>query len=468
LDEDGDQIETLGDYGDEACWEYVPEDPVAMYPVIGPFSKLEPVNADGTGWDILQQPNVLADGSPIGALLNEAGTAALEVGCRTTVVPDGLTTTDDANMPPAEILFVVTDGTGLLTQVNKGNLYQIPDTCNTDTGVVYTNPYYWQEIPASYKIPPLYGSGLAGYEWDSWGTNVNIDGPFRFWDGLTVWTADEVNAMNIFGLTTVPTTLKTYTDNRGEAWVDFTQKHFEGSTIEALATYPYLLGDHLTVVSNPVLKLSEDLKDIKMYVDEVMVDTTVDPIRKLLLVFVRNYDGTPAISEKVEWLIDGPWGVLESLLPGTDEGSILPCYPAGYWDPDVDSFISGDGRSAANSTRVMTSSEITEFVAAGVFATSAEADDYAISGLVVLSSHEENVDVSIKIHDCWAGEVIIMPRDKMVTGFGEVEEEFDPWVYDVDDSDVIEKDEALAAVADYFDLEITKAQALEVIALYFG
>jgi hypothetical protein len=51
-----------------------------------------------------------------------------------------------------------------------------------------------------------------------------------------------------------------------------------------------------------------------------------------------------------------------------------------------------------------------------------------------------------------------------VTGAGG---EFDPWVYDVDDSGVIEKDEAVAAVNDYFDGLITKANAVEVITLYF-
>lgn len=45
---------------------------------------------------------------------------------------------------------------------------------------------------------------------------------------------------------------------------------------------------------------------------------------------------------------------------------------------------------------------------------------------------------------------------------------FNPWTYDRDSSGAIEEDEALTAVADYFDLKITKAQALEVIALYFG
>ena len=47
-------------------------------------------------------------------------------------------------------------------------------------------------------------------------------------------------------------------------------------------------------------------------------------------------------------------------------------------------------------------------------------------------------------------------------------EMFDPMVYDVDGSGVIEKDEALAAVADYFAGIITKAQVVEVLVLYFS
>jgi len=45
---------------------------------------------------------------------------------------------------------------------------------------------------------------------------------------------------------------------------------------------------------------------------------------------------------------------------------------------------------------------------------------------------------------------------------------FDPWRYDTNSNGIVEKVEALSAVADYFTHLITKAQALEVIALYFG
>lgn len=45
---------------------------------------------------------------------------------------------------------------------------------------------------------------------------------------------------------------------------------------------------------------------------------------------------------------------------------------------------------------------------------------------------------------------------------------FDPWSYDADEDGAISKTEALTAVTDYFAGVITKAQALEVIALYFA
>ena len=44
----------------------------------------------------------------------------------------------------------------------------------------------------------------------------------------------------------------------------------------------------------------------------------------------------------------------------------------------------------------------------------------------------------------------------------------DPWIYDIDDDDVISHDEALAAVNDYLAGNITKADALAVVILYFS
>ncbi len=408
LDSNLDKGETLGPYfdmskhvadSDEDCFQ----DLVADWPVIGPLSNLEPTTC--ARWDVTRQPAVPADG-------NEIDEFDIFASCRTTVVPDGELTVEDANMPPAEILFVVTDGEGILAQVNKTDIYQRPQTCDTYTGVVYTNPYYWREIPANLIIPPTYGSGLAGYEWDSWdldADNPEIDGPYRFWDGLDVWTSDELLVMDVFNLSNVPTVLKAYTDNHGEAWAEFEQKSFGSTTIQAIASYPYLLGDHLPVVSNPVAKIAGEMKDIVLYADDV---DGIDPVREIFYVFVRNYDGTPATCEKVEWLIDGPWGVLESLLEDTDQACTNPCYPVDYWDCE-DAFIAGDGRSAASCTREMTAAEITEFVAEAVFASATEAEDYAIAGVVVLSDHLETVDVCIKIHDCRDGEVEIITEHMM-------------------------------------------------------
>ena len=45
---------------------------------------------------------------------------------------------------------------------------------------------------------------------------------------------------------------------------------------------------------------------------------------------------------------------------------------------------------------------------------------------------------------------------------------WDPWAYDENSDGDIQKTEAIHAVMDYFSLKITKAQAIEVIMLYFG
>ena len=46
--------------------------------------------------------------------------------------------------------------------------------------------------------------------------------------------------------------------------------------------------------------------------------------------------------------------------------------------------------------------------------------------------------------------------------------EWAPWAYDGNSDGVIQKTEAIQAIMDYFSQEITKAQAIEVIMLYFG
>jgi len=47
-------------------------------------------------------------------------------------------------------------------------------------------------------------------------------------------------------------------------------------------------------------------------------------------------------------------------------------------------------------------------------------------------------------------------------------EEWNPWVYDENSDGVIQKSEAIQAVMDYFSQKISKAQAIEIVMLYFG
>ena len=46
--------------------------------------------------------------------------------------------------------------------------------------------------------------------------------------------------------------------------------------------------------------------------------------------------------------------------------------------------------------------------------------------------------------------------------------EWDPWEYDTDSDGIVQKVEAIHAIQDYFSQKISKAQAIEVIMLYFG
>ena len=47
-------------------------------------------------------------------------------------------------------------------------------------------------------------------------------------------------------------------------------------------------------------------------------------------------------------------------------------------------------------------------------------------------------------------------------------DDFDPFPYDINNDGIISKPEAVVAIADHFAGYITKAQALEVTALYYS
>ena len=54
------------------------------------------------------------------------------------------------------------------------------------------------------------------------------------------------------------------------------------------------------------------------------------------------------------------------------------------------------------------------------------------------------------------------------SGTWTAEKEWDPWIYDINGNSIIEKNEAGNAAKDYFDGEISKEQALEVLLLHFA
>lgn len=156
-----------------------------------------------------------------------------------------------------------------------------------------------------------------------------------------------------------------------------------------------------------------DLKDVQTYVDDVIDPDTgeIDPIRKMFYVFVRDYDGSPAVDEAVEFAIDGPYGLFEELLTGSGD-TCGPC-------SDDDDYTAGisTAKYAVYCTREATEDEIAEFVTEAVFADEDDADDYAIAGVKIVSSHCEDVDVLIYVHDCYGNEEVVITRDVMVTGF---------------------------------------------------
>jgi hypothetical protein len=59
-------------------------------------------------------------------------------------------------------------------------------------------------------------------------------------------------------------------------------------------------------------------------------------------------------------------------------------------------------------------------------------------------------------------------NDYPVGGDTEVQVGWDPWTYDENSDGTINKAEAIAALSDYFSLQLSKSQAIEVLMLYFG
>ncbi len=247
----------------------------ATAPVIGPFSPgLELMTP--TGW---ATPNKFP--KPTGTPVYVDPARAMQ-----TVVPDGNLNTWDAPMPPAKIVFEInkmtatTDNAGFFKSAFKDGIYYVM----SGTTKVYTNPFYYEMIPAHEAIPAFINNG--GYDWDSFmGTSIfpipqtgipypqtsaTPYGPYRFWQIINqpdgpVATSDPSGH---------PTKVEVYSDNHGEAMVylngnwnlDLSAFNVKGAadiqpgaqvgttTVQATADYPYIRV-HQAIFSNVVEKV---------------------------------------------------------------------------------------------------------------------------------------------------------------------------------------------------------------------
>jgi hypothetical protein len=311
-----DKLEELGNYIEWTLNESplkldIPGDLVAEFPVVGPISSLD------TYTPTIDHPNKID---------------------WKTIIPNGKLNWWDCPMPPAKIIFEITDGAGFFKDVDKGDVYYqwvntISEYPPVADGVVYTNPYYYEWIPSSPFIPPFLVNG--GYDWNSWDRAY---GPYQFWTifnqlpGMTPST--DAN----------PTKVEVYSDNHGEAMVwlngdwnlDLEQWRVDknppfdafdiptgtivgDTTIMAIADYPYLR-KHPPIVSNTVEKTWTWGKELKGYSEYVIGSTT----EKRILIFVCDRDGFPAVGEQIVWRLEGTnGGYIESYLPDTGGQDLL-------------------------------------------------------------------------------------------------------------------------------------------------
>jgi len=232
---------------------------VAAYPVVGPFRPgLELPTA--TGYNPYTPP------SPVVPYINQK-----------TVVPNGVLEWWDAPMPPAKITFkmmnvgVTSDnGTaignaGFFKEAFKTDIYYLAD--KDGNRVAYTNPFYWQMIPAFSWIPAFVNNG--GYDWNSWNSSYNA---YQFWKIVNRPNNEEMPAARPVNNASYPSKVQVYSDNHGEAMVYLNGDYalnpaifsFKGqgilfgdtvgsTTVAAVADYPYFR-KHVQLISNPVTK----------------------------------------------------------------------------------------------------------------------------------------------------------------------------------------------------------------------
>lgn len=357
-DEPVDKAEELGSYLE---WDFtgyldVSGNLIAQAPVIGPYSTLD-------NYDPYVYYKTLPGGAripvvPAGIDYNGNGDPTDDG--RKTIVPDGKLNWWDCPMPPAKIIFEITNGVGYFKDADKGDIYYTLVDTDWDPcydSKVYTNPFYATMIPSSPIIPPFINNG--GYDWNSWDPNY---GPYPFWDiinqppGMTPSDDDH------------PTKVHVYSDNHGEAMVwlngawnldlsDWeTQWGFDvpageavgTTTVVAKADYPYLR-KHPYLVSNPVTKTWLWGKDIKLFIESIPSEGGPNSDGwKIAWLFVCDPDGLPATGEQVEW----------GLASSTD-ATIVECM--GTKTLDWDFIDVAQHKRAWSTTHEATSDEIDKF-----------------------------------------------------------------------------------------------------------
>lgn len=252
-------------------------------PFEGPYSLIDIPGLAGAGKGGAAASNVPGGLSPI----------------RDTILADGDVDMWDAPMPPAAISVKIR-GTGFIKAVYKEDVYYV-GTPNS-AAQVYTNPFYYSNIPDSSLIPASVAGG--GYFWDSWGPDGPAaagglyassgdgqlgQGPYHFWQPVFVGTnsagigesltnsarGELVAIRAAYGDPSIARDLTLYSDNHGEFMVtangDFNTdltacatnalgggKHCKPGdkvgkgTITATADYPDFRGKHFPVASNNV------------------------------------------------------------------------------------------------------------------------------------------------------------------------------------------------------------------------
>jgi hypothetical protein len=271
----------------------------------------------------------------------------------------------DCPMPPAKITFqtldpsglplrdpsghfVATDKAGFFKGAYKPDIYYgwwYNPAAPLDPPIrVYTNPFYQIMIPAHWAIPTVINNG--GYDWDTFGNIDDSMGPYPFWKVLNRSTE---NPLVLPSTGDNPTLVQVYSDNHGEAmayingdWnlgLDAAAFNVYGgpydiktgtivstSTVEAMATYPYVRqpsASYKSILSNTVEKDWKWGKQIlgpdpHTYntgeVDDSIGANTIRMVfqaghilpngtsdSKMAMVWVTDRDGFAPVGEKVTW-----------------------------------------------------------------------------------------------------------------------------------------------------------------------